>query len=291
MARENAAWNARLEDSYFYAGVSDNYGPMTEAHRHSELEMGYMAQGSVDMAYASEIKPLDSGCLNLFWAIVPHRLVSVKGPTRSYVTRIPLQWLLASPLHCAWCEKLIGEVTVLHLPIPVADQDWVEGYFKRWASDYTRTRTCRDDRERDLLMQLLCSDFQAFLLRILQMTTDLHASEIREPAPWMLTILKAIHGSLETELSVGSLAKRVGLNQQYLSREFKRRVGIGLNDYINQERLRLAKYLIATTTRTITDIAFASGFGNLGWFNELFKAKSGFTPREYRALAAKPEAG
>ena len=62
---------------------------------------------------------------------------------------------------------------------------------------------------------------------------------------------------------------------------------MGLSYYINQERLRYSKYFLATTTRKVADVAFATGFGNLGWYNELFKSQVGMTPREYRIRAQK----
>lgn len=276
-------WEGSPDRAMFYAGCNLDCLPMSAPHRHSELEMGYVARGAVRIGYASEEKELPAGSLNIFWAILPHQLLRVDPPLRSYVTQIPLPWLLTSSFHSAWCESLITDLTVLHLSIPPADRPWVEGYFLRWIDDYQRLCTFRDCSSRDHLFQMLRCDFQAFLLRLWILSGEADSSQLSDAAPWLVTILQMIHSGLETELSVIALARRAGLNQQYLSREFKRKVGVGLSQYVTQERLRLAKYLLNSSNRKVADVAFACGFGNLGNFNELFKSNVGLTPREYRA--------
>ena len=46
----------------------------------------------------------------------------------------------------------------------------------------------------------------------------------------------------------------------------------------------VSKRLIEEPTRTVSEIAFESGFSNLSNFNRVFKKKKGMTPQEYRSI-------
>ncbi len=57
-----------------------------------------------------------------------------------------------------------------------------------------------------------------------------------------------------------------------------------LSDYINRERLRLAKHLLADTEYNVTEISWQSGFADVNYFVRLFKKNEGITPGSYRAM-------
>lgn len=53
-------------------------------------------------------------------------------------------------------------------------------------------------------------------------------------------------------------------------------------DYINIRRIDRAMSLLATTNRTVLDIATACGYNNTANFNRIFRKVTGITPKEYR---------
>jgi len=62
--------------------------------------------------------------------------------------------------------------------------------------------------------------------------------------------------------------------------------GESFSSYVLRERLqRCAQVLadVAARGRTITEIAFQMGFGNVTYFGQAFKMHYGVTPRQYRA--------
>ncbi|WP_314587703.1 helix-turn-helix domain-containing protein [Paenibacillus terrigena] len=78
------------------------------------------------------------------------------------------------------------------------------------------------------------------------------------------------------------LAEYVHLNPAYLSRLFKREVGESITDYILNERMKVAKELIATSSMPISDIAKSLGYSNFSYFAKMFKKVYHATPQHFR---------
>ena len=60
---------------------------------------------------------------------------------------------------------------------------------------------------------------------------------------------------------------------------------IGFSEYVSKMRLNYAAVLLAETNESVTDICFASGYGNLSHFLRCFKKEYGVSPKKYRANA------
>lgn len=84
--------------------------------------------------------------------------------------------------------------------------------------------------------------------------------------------------------SLENLGNRFNLNPFYLQKLFKRYIGQSPNEYCIYLRISHAKELLRTTHKSISEIAYASGIENLGYFTRLFKKHEGLTPQEYRTL-------
>jgi transcriptional regulator GlxA family with amidase domain len=87
---------------------------------------------------------------------------------------------------------------------------------------------------------------------------------------------------LDEELTVRAVADRANLSTRTLSRRFEAETGRGVLDWIAARRIEHARALLEDTDLTVTDIAFATGFGSLDTFRRQFVRLSGTTPREYR---------
>ncbi len=83
--------------------------------------------------------------------------------------------------------------------------------------------------------------------------------------------------------SLYSLAQETGYNYSYLSRFFKKIVGISFNGYVNHYRLSRACYLMDNTSLSILQCAYECGFISLRSFNRNFKEQFGISPTEYKS--------
>lgn len=89
------------------------------------------------------------------------------------------------------------------------------------------------------------------------------------------------------DLRLEDLSALVGMAPSAFSRFFKQHTTRTLSDYIIDVRLGNAARLLVDTTTSISEICYACGFNNLSNFNRIFKARRGYTPRDFRALFTK----
>jgi AraC family transcriptional regulator of adaptative response / DNA-3-methyladenine glycosylase II len=84
------------------------------------------------------------------------------------------------------------------------------------------------------------------------------------------------------EEGMEAVAKRLGITDRHLRRAFGAEFGVSPVEFVQTQRLLLAKRLLTDTALPVTDVAFASGFGSLRRFNALFKARYRLQPGQLR---------
>ena len=83
-------------------------------------------------------------------------------------------------------------------------------------------------------------------------------------------------------ITLDTLAKIVHLNKNYLTRKFKKKIGITPIAYLIQIRLENAKTLLSETDYTIKNISELCGYNDPAFFNYYFKNFYNITPLQYR---------
>lgn len=84
------------------------------------------------------------------------------------------------------------------------------------------------------------------------------------------------------EVNRGQIAEHFYLSPSYLSKRFRRETGESLINYIQKERITLAKELLLYSEYSISDIAIQTGYPNFSHFSKQFRKFVGCTPNEYR---------
>ena len=79
-----------------------------------------------------------------------------------------------------------------------------------------------------------------------------------------------------------AIAYRFGISKSYLCRVFKKQTGITVIEYMNRLRVQHAVKLLQETELSVNEIAAASGFESVIYFNRVFKRVRGVTPKEER---------
>jgi AraC family transcriptional regulator of adaptative response/methylated-DNA-[protein]-cysteine methyltransferase len=96
------------------------------------------------------------------------------------------------------------------------------------------------------------------------------------------------HGFLDDGRTVESLADTLGMTTRHLRRLFIRYAGASPTDVAATMRVQRAKRLVDETTRPMSEIAFAAGFGSIRRFNTAFRAVYGRPPTAVRARRYPP---
>lgn len=83
-------------------------------------------------------------------------------------------------------------------------------------------------------------------------------------------------------VTVNSLAKQLFVTPNHLSRAFRQRMGVGLNEYLGNVRVEKAKLLLRNPDMMIYDVCARVGFKDIDYFCRVFKTATGHTPSAYR---------
>ncbi len=96
------------------------------------------------------------------------------------------------------------------------------------------------------------------------------------------TVLQYVTTHFAENLPVAEAAAVCQCSQSHFMRWFKKMTGQSFTEYLNDYRLNAAAEALRSTDETVLAVAERTGFRNLSYFNRVFKARFGLTPREYR---------
>ncbi|HJT73781.1 MAG TPA: ATP-binding protein, partial [Chitinophaga sp.] len=91
--------------------------------------------------------------------------------------------------------------------------------------------------------------------------------------------------------SVEDICQQLSVSKMQLYRKVRQLLDCNVNDYILDARVKKAKYLLANSSQSISEIAYACGFSSPAYFSTVFKARSGQTPKAFRSPLNRPQTG
>jgi AraC-like DNA-binding protein len=95
-------------------------------------------------------------------------------------------------------------------------------------------------------------------------------------------LLDYIHGHLSDKLGVDALSRKAHMSRNEFFKWFRQQFGISPLEYINRERIALAKQLLGSPNTTVTEAAYQCGFTDVNYFVRLFKKSEGITPGTFK---------
>lgn len=95
-------------------------------------------------------------------------------------------------------------------------------------------------------------------------------------------IISYINDNIQEPLTLADLSDRAGLSPYYFTRLFKRETGYTPHEYILLSRINIAKFYLKSTTSSVKEICFSSGFSSESSFCTAFRKICGMTPTGYR---------
>ena len=99
----------------------------------------------------------------------------------------------------------------------------------------------------------------------------------------VVKVQRYILNHLTEKITLEELSNLTHLSPQYLCKLFKAECRITISDYIREQRINEAKWLLESTDIALTEIADSLGFSDQTYFSSVFKKTTGLTPRHYRA--------
>lgn len=295
--------NLRLRKRYggfvFLADASKGV-PWLATHHHAELELNIVARGRVTYVVGKNRYQFAQGDLLWLFPGQPHRLVDRSRDAQYYVA-VFKQGLI----HKTCFEKQhqpLGkyrppEKRILHTPL---DHHSFE-LCRRMMDTLIEGAPDNDALNREAGFGLSPGfryehDDPDFLnaglahLLIFCWKRQIASHGAARPVALHNSILKALDilGRKDQPESLAELAKNCGMSPAHLSRTFQKQMGIPLNRYRNTARLeRFWQERARPPQKTITEAAYAAGFGSYAQFYKIFRATYGRGPRQKRAVDEK----
>jgi len=263
---------------------------MPRPHRHNEVELNFIEQGSLTYLFGGMRTSLKAGQMALFWATVPHQLMQVEERTILHWMTIPfatfLQWQLPDMLtRQVICGKFVTDLEEKEAMHHQANQV----LFRQWYADLQQNSP---EHRKVVLLEVEARLHRLALSMSMQDRESAKQEGSRAPLPVgessNVERLACFIAEHYTEpLSVGQVAQTVHLHPNYVMSLFRRSFGMSIVDYITQYRVSHAQFLLITTDTNVSEIALKAGFGSISRFYTAFKKVCGQSPVAYRAMLRK----
>ncbi len=265
-----------LEDVFGLQSWEGHPRLMAAAHRHNELELNLVAQGTVVYFFGGRRVTLPAGSLMLFWAIAPHQMVDATSDSFMYWLTLPLSWFL----HLNWAETFRRAVLNNELVIDPAASPNDSMLFTQWQADLTRNLP--EDHELVLL------EAEARLKRLAARLDLARSAEAPPPAAsqhqmsHVEKIAEFLSAHYLEDLTVQTIAAQANLHPNYAMDIFRKAFGTTIVEYLTTLRVAHAQQLLVNTDQSVLNVALESGFGSLSQFYVAFNRLCGMSPRAYR---------
>jgi len=102
---------------------------------------------------------------------------------------------------------------------------------------------------------------------------------------WIIeSIVNYVYVYYARDIKLIDLASLYFIHPNYLSRLFKKEMGMNFTDFLLSVRLEAAKRILANTDQSNIFVAMNTGFSGASHFNNVFKKHTGCTPKQYRKI-------
>ena len=251
---------------------------MPRSDRHNEIELNFLSSGSLTYLLGGRRQTVEHGRLTIFWAALPHQILTYETGQPYHVVTLPL----ASFLNCRFLGNLIRPVLegkIVPDPQPSAQDAQA---FRRWFDDLQSGNRWRE--------QAAEMEIHARLLRLALAlpTKRTRTQDASRPIAANSHLSRAdqlacyIARHYMKSLTANEIARAVGLHPNYAMALFRKTFGTTMVEFLLQHRLSHAQRLLVTTDEPIIEVGAAAGFQSLSRFNEFFKKACGCPPRSYR---------
>ena len=95
--------------------------------------------------------------------------------------------------------------------------------------------------------------------------------------------LRIISDYIYEKITVDELSRKCNVSSAYLKKIFAKYNGLGIHEYILQNKILIAKQMLAEGEQ-VTTVADTLGFSSQNYFSTVFKRKTGVNPSDYKGF-------
>jgi AraC-like DNA-binding protein len=267
-----------VENSFLYRQFSL---PQFDApfHYHPELELTYIEQSEGRRFVGQQISNFEAGDLVLLGENVPHCWLNKEGVSLAKATVIQFK------------RDFVGEL-FLNLP----EMGLIKQLFDKAQSGIV----IKGETRKKVVEKMDFKGLNAFQ-KLIQLVEILYIIAISEEIELIdmhfladklsiadterfQKIYAFIIENYQEDINLNTISAIAHLTPTAFCRYFKKMTRKTLVDVVTEFRIKHACQLLTSTEKSVADICFESGFGNISYFNKSFKEAMGHSPLAYRKL-------
>lgn len=129
------------------------------------------------------------------------------------------------------------------------------------------------------------SPFESLLHEVYNKFLKEKANDKKRIPVWVKDLKEIIQDQIDTQFTfdLKKISTDLELNPSYLSREFSKYFeDLNFGEYIRKIRIEKAINLIQTSTHSLSEVAYLTGFSDQSHFTRIFKQHTGKNPSAYR---------
>jgi AraC-like DNA-binding protein len=287
--------NPTSESSFLYRRFSL---PKFDApyHFHPEIELTLIVKGAGKRLVGSQIDNYEAGDLVLLGENVPHCWLNEntfdEGNLRENTEGVLVESDAAQSIVIQFKKDFLGDSFFERMEFKK-----IKSLLEKAQSGLLVTGETRDILIEKMAQMELENSYTRLiiLLDILQKTAYSNDTQIIDNQPFTIklnqhdaekinSIYAYIMENYTSEISLENVAKQAFMTPPSFCRYFKRITRKTLVEVVVEYRIKHACQLLSSSDKSISDICFESGFGNISYFNKQFKEMMRETPLGYRRM-------
>lgn len=259
-----------------------------EMHYHYFVEIVYFVSGKGTHTIGNETYPIQSGDIFLINPFTPHAYSTISEDSKSvlvYNVVFYSTFLHGSKKYVA--EKFIDSFFLNIFKTPYNQNIEKTSYIK--LSDYDKSffallKIIQEEYNNQQAGYLISLEnlLNALLIKFYRPSLT-HKKELsRNNKAIMDDAIQYLKEHATESILLKDIAKKYYFSVSYFNRLFKTHTGVTFNEFIQQERIRIATKLLQNTDLAIDVICEKAGYTDIKFFYSLFLKNIGLSPAQYR---------
>ena len=276
MADEKVLFEGRIPGIAAERMLRQGSFSMTRQHFHSDFEIYYLLEGERNYFIRNETYHVMRGNLIFVGSNQIHKTTMISQAHERILLEVSED--LANEFGRETKETdppFSSRSGVLKLTEP--ERQWTEALLFRILEEMREKRPAYAQAVRSLLWELLI-----FILRKEGSAEAEYPSvksakhrKVNEVADYLCT-------HYFEASSLDCLSERFYISKYYLCRIFREVTGMTISQYVNANRLKAAEKMLRESSDSVIRVAEATGFGNVTYFDKVFRESLGVSPSQYR---------
>lgn len=248
-------------------------------HVHPSIEVNYLRDCTMTYAFSDTAIEVPPRTFCIFWAVQPHRVISVQNEGTVTNAYISLQEFWNWSLPKNFVERLFQGCVLMAKSKDATD----DGLVDRWAAE-------RDRRELSM-NRIHCLEVHSRLARLahegwIEVTEPQH-HRLRQSLGGKTLVhfermMRFISANYTSEIGLKDVAASAAVSANYANTVFKKMLGTTVKAHLSEIRLTRARMLLTETDEPVLNIALDSGFNSSSSFYEAFNTRLNTSPARYR---------